>query len=190
MERFAQIVSIIGHPLVILPVCVFLKLLPNDDLAARSDVIAVIAVVCLATLSFSWWQVRRGAWVDLDASVPSERKMLVTAVVIGLLCLAIVLFLGDTPSFLWAGVASAALIVLAAALLARWCKLSLHTAFAVHAAMIFVPNIVLVLGLLGVAMLIGWSRLILERHGLTDIVVGYCTGLGAGIVYLMARALF
>tara|TARA_B100000949_G_scaffold210062_1_gene202778 strand:- start:340 stop:918 length:579 start_codon:yes stop_codon:yes gene_type:complete len=185
----ARILSIVGHPLVIVPAGVLAKLAIDRFIEARTDVVVVVGLICVATATFSLWQVKRGAWVDLDASASNERKTLVFALASGLIGVSAVLFLLGAPIFLSAGLASAALIVMSALLLARWCKLSLHTAFAVYAGLFLSPHVFLVLSVLVLAMLIGWSRLVLERHSIADVVSGYVVGLVSGMAYIAAPAL-
>src|SRR3546814_14612736 len=56
---------------------------------------------------------------------------------------------------------------------ARWCKLSLHVAFAMYAAVLLVQQswLACVAGILFVAA-VAWSRLVLDRHATSDPVAG------------------
>src|SRR3546814_3291224 len=69
------------------------------------------------------------------------------------------------------GLALSALLVAAAMLSARWCKLSLHVAFAMYAAVLLVQLswLACAAGILFVAA-VAWSRLVLDRHAPRDLV--------------------
>jgi membrane-associated phospholipid phosphatase len=69
-------------------------------------------------------------------------------------------------------------------LAARWCKLSLHLAFAVFAALLLhkVGTLWMVIALL-FATAIAWSRLALERHTRRDLLAGAVVGAVAGLAF-------
>src|SRR3546814_11767885 len=71
------------------------------------------------------------------------------------------------------GLALSALLVAAAMLSARWCKLSLHVAFAMYAAVLLVQLswLACVAGIVFVAA-VAWSRLVLDRHAPRALVAG------------------
>src|SRR3546814_3323973 len=67
---------------------------------------------------------------------------------------------------------------------ARWCKLSLHVAFAMYAAVLLVQLswLACVAGIVFVAA-VAWSRLVLDRHAPRDLVAGAIAGLLAGLAF-------
>jgi membrane-associated phospholipid phosphatase len=80
-------------------------------------------------------------------------------------------------------------VVVMASLLRRWLKLSLHAAFAVFAASLLWPSVMAVVGLLALAVAVAWSRLVLRRHTLGEVVVGLLAGGAAGVgFHLIANA--
>lgn len=185
IDRFARAVSILGHPLLALPTALMLPAaLRGGDprtLLAASAGFALFAVV---VLGWSRWQVRRGRWAHVDASQQSERRSLNrTLLVLIALGAALAWRALPTPGLALA-LALSACIVAVAMLTVRWCKLSLHIAFAVYAAGLLWP-----LGPTAVAACcvfaagIAWSRLRLSRHRPRDLVAGAAAGLLAAAAY-------
>lgn len=104
--------------------------------AIRSLLVVVIAaVVPIAFLMF--YQVRRGRRSNVDASNPSERPILFTFAVAGLVAGLGWLLANDPQSFLVRGMLVSMVFLFVAAFLTRWVKPSLHVAFVALAATSF-----------------------------------------------------
>ena len=71
----ARSLSILGHPLVVVPAAVATLVLHGRTPSAGLIVSAVCGIAG-AVLVFSFWQVRRGRWQHIDASVQGERRSL------------------------------------------------------------------------------------------------------------------
>lgn len=81
-------------------------------------------------------------------------------------------------------IALSGLLVVAAVLSARWCKLSLHVAFATYAAVLLWRLGLWAVGLgLAFATALAWSRLVLERHAQRDLFAGAVAGGAAGLLF-------
>lgn len=179
MPALARLLSVIGHPLVVMSLAAWIALGSGTDPRAWLPLLLAIAVV----LVYSFLQVRRGRWLHIDAVQPGERR--------GLNLFLLALFCALAALAWWRGFGHAALLpALAAAIIGcallteRYCKLSLHLAFAVYAALVFatvhpVPGIIAAL----LAVAVGWSRLRLGRHVSIDLVAGALAGSGAGLAY-------
>ncbi len=184
-DRFARAVSILGHPLLVLPVALLLPAaLRGGDPRTLQAAFAGFALFAAFVLGWSRWQVRRGRWAHVDASQVSERRSLnrTLLVLIGLGALLAWRAL-PTPDPALALALSAG-IVAVAMLTVRWCKLSLHIAFAVYAAGLLWPlGWAAVVACCVFAVGIAWSRLRLSRHRPRDLVAGTAVGLLAAMVY-------
>lgn len=176
-HALARMFSTLGHPLVALPVGILLPALPG---AATDDLLAIVTAFVafgLAILLWSIVQVRRGRWAHIDASRVDERRTLNRFLLPAILSGTALAWLASSPPRLVVSLAAAAGIVLAALLVARWCKLSLHVAFAAFAAGLLWPMgwaAMLVGAMLAVA--IAWSRLQLSRHAPIDLAAGAAAG--------------
>ena len=121
----ARSLSILGHPLVVVPVAV-VTLVFHERTSSAALIAWVICGIAGFVLAFSFWQVRRGQWQHIDASGRTERRSLNVF-------LAVVLFLGAAVAFyllprpgLSFGLLSSGLLVAAVMLASPWFKLSLH----------------------------------------------------------------
>lgn len=180
----ARTVSILGHPLLMLPLAV-LALSASSDGGGRNTlaIAAGFGVFAAVVMTYSWWQVRRGHWQHVDASMRSERVALNRFLLAALACAALFAWFGAMRE-LALGMGLSVLLIAVAMLSSRYCKLSLHLAFAVYAA-ILLWRIDWRIGAGGLmfAALLAWSRLALQRHSPRDLVTGAAAGLFAGVVF-------
>lgn len=180
MQAFARTLSIMGHPVVVLPLALWLA-----TLRGTADMRTPIGLAGFGALvvAWSWWQVRRGRWAHVDASATGERRSL-NAFLLGLLAAGAVLAWRFAPrEVAWAIGLSLPIVALAMGS-ARWCKLSLHVAFAVYAALLLwgLGTWALLAGLCFAA-LVAWARLALARHAPRDLVAGALAGALSGALY-------
>jgi hypothetical protein len=183
----ARAASIIGHPLPVLSLALLaLSFHRGADGPALLRIGGGLALFAAVVLGYSWWRVRSGHWQHVDASDAAERRHLNRFLLGLLLCGAFVAAIASAP-LLALQLALAGLLVLIALLAARWCKLSLHLAFAVYAsALLAAVSTPAALLLLLLAVVLAWSRLRLARHAPRDRVAGAWAGALAGV---LARAI-
>ncbi|TQM17939.1 hypothetical protein FB548_1330 [Pseudoxanthomonas sp. 3HH-4] len=180
----ARALSIFGHPMLVLPMAVLAIALARGD--RRTAVWSALGFGAFAALvmGFSWWQVRRGRWGHVDASARHERSTLNRFLLAALTAGALLVAWRGTLPLLALGLALSAFMILGAMLMARWCKLSLHLAFVVFAALLLhrVGTLWMVVALV-FAIAIAWSRLALERHTHRDLLAGALVGAVAGFAF-------
>jgi hypothetical protein len=183
----ARAISILGHPLAVLPPAVLLALAARDPGMPLAAIAVGFAGFGLLVLGWSWRQVRRGRWAHVDASGREERGSLNRFLLIAIALGALLAWRRMPTPDLALALALAAWLIALALLVSRWCKLSLHLAFAVYAAGLLWPyGAWAVLAGLGFAAAIAWSRLRLSRHVPIDLIVGAVAGAGAAAVYALA----
>jgi hypothetical protein len=188
LDRLARAISILGHPLLLLPAALTLPAALRDgDPGALRSMLPGFALFAALVLGWSWWQVRRGRWAHIDASQPPERRALNRTLLVAMVIGALLAWLGlPTPYLALALVLSAAILIVAL-LAARWCKLSLHVAFAVYAAGLLWPLGAVAVGAGCIfAGILAWSRLQLSRHRPRDLVAGAIAGGVATTLYWQA----
>ena len=191
-DRLARIVSILGHPLLVLPAALALPTALRDgDPQALRSIATGFGVFAALMLTWSWWQVKRGRWAHVDASQPSERRALNRKLLVAIILGALLAWWRSPTPALAVTLALAACIVASAMLTARWCKLSLHVAMAVYAAGLLWPLGAWAVGAgCAFAALVAWSRLQLSRHQPRDLVAGAAAGgLASVAVWLMPHLL-
>ncbi|GAA4861440.1 phosphatase PAP2 family protein [Luteimonas vadosa] len=189
-QGLARAASIAGHPLPVLSLT--LLALARHEGADPSGLVGIgagLAVFAAVVLGYSWWRVRQGHWRHVDASQAAERQHLNRFLLGLLLAAAAVAALAGLP-LLALRLALAGLLVLVALLLARWCKPSLHLAFAVYAAaLLAIAWPAAAITMLAFAAVLAWSRLRLARHAPRDLVAGFWAGALAGVLARMVPLL-
>lgn len=185
----ARALSIAGHPAVVMllavPLAAAQRGAPARELWWGTG--AALAVASSVAL-YSLRQVRAGRWVHLDASCPAERLHLNLFLMSLLFAAAAVLGLTARSAVLAAGLGSCAAIVLAALVLRRRMKLSLHCAFGAFAAALAWPAGPALAALAALALAVAWSRLRLGRHTPAEVVAGLGTGALAGVGFNLLAA--
>lgn len=179
----ARALSILGHPLVVLPMAVML--LAVDDGADRqrlSGLALLLGGLAGLVMAYSWWQVRRQHWRHVDASARTERRSLNRFLSIALAIAAVFAWTWASQRELALGLALSAALIALAMLSARWWKLSLHVAFAVFAAVLLARvSWQACVGGLAFAAAVAWSRWALSRHAPRDLIAGAVAGGSMGL---------
>ena len=173
----ARAVSVLGNPIVLVSVAALTTASTQGAPLMQLRIIGVFLLTFAGVVfGFMWFQVRAGRWTHVDASARSERPSL-NLFLVGLLVLSAVLlrYLLRSPHMSIALVL-AAMLVVAALLLARWVKVSLHTAFAAYSTALLWPLTLAVVGGIVVTAAVAWSRLALGRHVAADVGVGFLLG--------------
>jgi hypothetical protein len=180
----ARAVSIVGHPVVLVLVSALIAASARGASPHQLQLVGgALVAFGIVVLGFSWVQVRAGRWSHVDASVRTERNSLnVFLVVLCLLSAELLWFFTDSVS-MSAALALSGAIVLAALLLSKWVKVSLHAAFAAFATTLLWPITLAVVGGVLVTAAVVWSRLVLRRHVAADVMAGLLLGVAAGGAY-------
>lgn len=122
VNLIARSVSILGHPLLLMPAAVLALLAAHSEGRQAGWVLAGLLALGLMVMLFSHSQVRRGHWQHVDASGKEERSSLNRFLLAMLVAatLACLLLGASTPLTLGLGLSVAMLVVALAT--ARWCK--------------------------------------------------------------------
>jgi len=183
MKPVARWVSILAHPFVMVALLVVVPAMRQSSGKPVQAVLIVAIAVAVPMAVLMFLQVRRGRWSNVDASKPSERPVLFRVAVAGLVAALAWLLWNDPKSFLVRGMLVVAAFLLLAAFLTRWVKLSLHVAFAaLTATTLSLLGSPIGYALLPVVPVVFWSRLVLGRHRVPELLVGLVLGVVTGIV--------
>lgn len=186
-NRFARGISIVGHPLVTLPLAVCIAVGPHGLLQPATVALAALIVL---TVVFIGWHVRRGAWHHVDANRLHERRRWNVFLASLLLGTSGWFAIDPATRVLALGFAAGLLPVLVAIVLSRWLKLSQHVAYCVYAALLLAaegPVAMLIALLLGLPL--AWSRVVLGRHTPLETAIGAASGMLAGGVFWLGVGL-
>lgn len=185
-EQLATALSICGHPFLFSPVIALLAgarfLGPIEAIAG----LVTVLVFCLLPASFYIFRkVRAGDWSDLDVSARKDRPHLFVVGLGFLLITVLVLMLTQQPMIYARGCLGAMILISAGWLLNRWLKPSMHAAFAMMTGTaLWLVSVRIAIPAMLFAIAVGWSRVALRRHTVTEVFVGLALGV------LVARLLF
>jgi membrane-associated phospholipid phosphatase len=183
-EWVARWASILIHPAVVMMVAAAVATSAGDPAPGRVwQTLGLTLAVAAVVMIYSVRQTRSGRWSHIDASRPHERSQLNRFASWVLLGIAAILGVAGADRGVAVVIALSGAIVLAGHVLRGQLKLSLHVAFAMFAACIVWPQAVAFAGLLAAAAVVAWSRLVLRRHGVSDVLVGAAAGLACGAAF-------
>ena len=178
----ARSLSILGHPLVVVPAAAATLVL-HRRASSAALIVSVVCGIAGAVLAFSFWQVRRGQWRHVDASARSERRSLNRF-------LAIALFLGAAVAFyplaepgLSLGLMLSGLLIVTVMSVSRWAVVA-AASFAAFAVLLLWPLTLWYVALASVAAAgICWSRVKLTRHTIVEVLGGSLLGALFGVCF-------
>ena len=184
-REVARWISILGHPFVLIPglvAAVTVRRLPPEQVAQIVGIVVLVSIVPMLLLMAR--RVRSGAWTNYDVSVREQRTGMYPAALAMTIATVAVLAWAQVPQPILRGVLAILLLIAIGALVNRWLKVSLHTAFAVFTAAALWPSRGLVAAVLVLTVAIAWSRLELGRHTLAEVLGGALLGavVGGGLV--------
>jgi membrane-associated phospholipid phosphatase len=185
LNGIARALSILGHPLLSLPGAALLLAAHRGAGPARLAALAMgLGAIAAGVMGYSHWQVRRNRWRHVDASGRGERRTLNRFLLVLFAVAATAVWAWSPQRELALGLALSALLVAVAMVSARWCKLSLHVAFAMYAAVLLLQLSWLACAAgFGFALAVAWSRLVLDRHAPRDLAAGAIAGALAGLAF-------
>ena len=190
--KAAKIISVVGHPFVLLTLTVLIAALSTAPLERALTIGAVTVLLTVFPLLFIIRRrVSAGKWSDHDVSDASERRSFYP-IALAVTALSFVIFyLLEFPRALLTGMLIGFALQIMAMIINRRSKISLHLIFAVY----FAVSLVAVSAWIGAAFLllaaaVGWSRVRLGRHSLGQVLSGAVFGAIAGIALLKAIGFF
>ncbi len=178
-RRVARVISIVGHPMVVIPGAVALALRAQATAMQAATSLAVVVGAILIVGAYLVHGVRTGRLSHIDVSNREERSGFYRVSMLALGVGAVVLHLTHAPPGAARGTGIACGLVVVSSIVNRWIKASLHTAFAIVAVGIVgigTGNLLLVAGFLVAAAAVGWSRIVLDRHSPAEVAVGAVLG--------------
>ena len=179
------------HPLVVAPLSLFTvqRLSGATSLQATLWTLFACGTTLLPMFAFIQFRVRRGRYTDLDVSRREDRHALY--LMAGLILIALLAALAALPApriVWWSLVTALAALTVGAFVNLLVHKVSLHVltdaACATFLAFLWPPAGA---ALLGLSVLVAWSRVYLGRHAVPDVLWGFGLGvLCAALVFLAA----
>jgi hypothetical protein len=182
--KIANIISIIGHPLLTIPIFVIMVLFKYEDLQ-RAFLISIL-ILCGVFIPLTikmYIGSRKGTYTNFDISDKGERQNWYVIVLILLFILTSILFLTNQPRGIKYNALFFFLLLFIAKMGNYFVKTSLHVSLNIFLSFLMMQiNLMYGLSFLGFVFVIAWSRLILKRHTLKEIIYGGLNGLAIGVL--------
>lgn len=190
MNSIARIISIVGHPLITVPLItgIILIQLEGNTTGLKSLGILLALSILPATI---WMYVksRKGSYTNFDVSNQKQRSSLFVFILVLLTLTTILLYVTDQPNYLNLGVLIATCLITISFFVNYSIKSSLHVSLNTYMALsLSLLNISVAIGLFVFTIIIGWSRIVLKRHTFTEVCIGLLLGIVAGVVFLQVQA--
>ena len=185
----ANILSTVGHPLVLLPLTIALSLVGHLSGAKLIWTVAIfVASTVLPMLFIIRRKVAAGRWTDMDVSDHGQRGGLYNVIfAVILISIFIFWFLGF-PGGMIVGALVSLLLLLAGRVINRFSKISMHAMFGAYCVVILLAAS-LAFGFAGALLVLGmgWSRVVLGRHTIGQVIAGNFLGAQGGLLLLLLR---
>ena len=186
MKKIATFISIVGHPLLTIPLFILIVLFGNED-SSRAAPISFLIIGCVfipVTIRL-YIKSRNGSYTNFDVSDKIQRRSLYLFVVPLLLIVTIILFATNQSRNLCLGVLFALLLLILSQAINYFVKSSLHVSLNIYlSALIFTVNFKAGVAALLFTGLISWSRVKLGRHSVKEVLFGLLIGTIISLILL------
>jgi membrane-associated phospholipid phosphatase len=185
-KNLALFISLIGHPLLTLPLFITIAIYSHDNF--QNPLLASLLLIFCFFVPLAIWifvKTKNGTYTNFDVSDRRQRKSLFWFAVPLLSIITIVLFATEQMEGLRQGVLFSLILTITSQIVNQFIKCSLHVSLNIFLACLILPvrpvtgAIVLLF-----TILLGWSRIHLRRHSLSEVIVGTMIGLTVGSVMM------
>jgi len=183
-QAIAKWISMCGHPLLTIPLFVIITMLATKDIGKASLVIFLI-VGCIFVPLVAWLYIKskNGTTTNFDVSDRKQRKSLFVFILPVLMLVTIILYRTEQSKTVCLSVFFGLVITFVSQLVNLRIKSSLHVSMTIYLAFLIMPlNYLMGIVVLLLSGLIGWSRIVLGRHTLKEVLWGGGIGLTIGLI--------
>jgi hypothetical protein len=189
-KQLASIVSIIGHPLLTIPIFAIVVLFNYENFYNAVVISALIITCVFIPITVKMYSgSKKGTYTNFDVSDKNERQSWYIIVLGLLLILSLILFLTNQPQAIRWNILFFFLLLLISKLLNYYIKSSLHVSLNVFLAFLIIPfNLTFGIIFLVFVLCISWSRIVLKRHTLREVIYGGIVGSLIGFVSFVSTS--
>jgi hypothetical protein len=180
LKKIALVLSVIGHPFVLMPLTVAFMVRP----AKLAMAIAICMVV--AMLAVIARRVAAGEWSDYDVSDREQRHGFYPIALIVVAIAAAVSWMLHLPAGFVRGLIVAGGLLATSAVLTHWTKVSLHVLIGAFCVVTLTTADLRAAALVGsLVIAVAWSRVALRRHTVAQVVIGAFLGSAFGALLVI-----
>lgn len=186
ISKIAKYLSVIGHPLLTIPIFVVSTLFYYEDFnrALLPSTLIVFGIIVPLIIKM-YISERKGVYKNFDVSDREERKSWYFYAIALLSITVIILFVTDQPRTIRFGFLLSALLLLTSQIVNYYIKSSLHVSFNIFLSFLIIPiNIYIAFLFFLFVFFIAWARVYLRRHTIKEIITGVVIGLIFGLLLL------
>ena len=190
--QLAKFISTVGHPFITIPLFTVFATL-NDECRETSALMPLLIVggVWSAIAIKTLIGVKQGAYTNLDVSNQAQRQRWYVFVIVLLsLATGIAFWVHESPMLRFALLFGTFLLAIAQ-ISNYYVKTSLHVSCHIFLSFLVMPlNFTGGIALLVFTPVLAWSRLVLKRHTLTEVLTGTILGFIMGAVFIYCFRVF
>lgn len=181
--KTANILSIVGHPLLTIPAVVIIILFNYEDFDKAVTISALILGCVIIPLSLKMYMgSRNGTYTNFDISNKNQRQSWYLIALFLLLILLLFMFSTNQSHTIKWNVLYFFMLLLISKLLNFYIKSSLHVSLNIFLIFIIMPlNTIIGILFLTFVLFVSWSRIVLKRHTVKEVIYGSIIGLSIGL---------
>lgn len=183
-QTIAKCISFFGHPLLTIPLFVTITMFASEDIK-KAALVTFLIVGCIFVPLIVWLYIKskNGTTTNFDVSDRKQRKSVFVFILPILMLVTIILDHTGQSKTICLSVFFGLVITFVSQLVNLRIKSSLHVSMTIYLAFLIMPlNYIAGIVVLLLSVLIGWSRIVLGRHTLKEVLWGGGIGLAIGLI--------
>ena len=188
-KNIAHIVSVLGHPLLTIPLYVALVMFGSEDFKRASlNTFLIIGCVFIPVTMWLYIKSRNGSYTNFDVSDRKQRKSVFVFIIPILSIVTYILYKSDQASHVWQSMLFGLILLFILQVVNFRIKSSMHVSLNIYLSfLIMTVNYPVGIIVLLLTAPIGWSRVALGRHSLKEVLSGTVIGLLVSLVMMHAE---
>ena len=188
-KNIAHVVSVLGHPLLTIPLYVALVMFGSEDFKRASlNTFLIIGCVFIPVTVWLYIKSRNGSYTNFDVSDRKQRKSVFVFIIPILSIVTYILYKSDQASHLWQSMLFGLILLFILQVVNFRIKSSMHVSLNIYLSfLIMTVNYPVGIIVLLLTAPIGWSRVALGRHSLKEVLSGTIIGLLVSLVMMHAE---
>jgi membrane-associated phospholipid phosphatase len=188
-KNIAHVVSVLGHPLLTIPLYVVLVMFGSEDFKRASlNTFLIIGCVFIPVTVWLYIKSRNGSYTNFDVSDRKQRKSVFVFIIPILSIVTYILYKSDQASHLWQSMLFGLILLFILQVVNFRIKSSMHVSLNIYLSfLIMTVNYPVGIIVLLLTAPIGWSRVALGRHSLKEVLSGTVIGLLVSLVMMHAE---
>jgi hypothetical protein len=183
-QKTANFISTLGHPLFTIPAFVAIVMFANEDFKKAAFIsFLIIGCIFVPLILRLFIKSKNGTYTNFDVSDRIQRKTMFIFIIPFLIIVTFILFRTRQNNDLCISMLFATLLVFISQVVNLFIKSSLHVSLNIYLSfLVMTLNFKIGILLFLFTGLLGWSRIVLGRHTLKEVLVGGVIGLSISLI--------